>query len=77
MRAQILGLWYLFGRLPAVAAVRRTPPAEVRRHHLPRLQLSLSQPYYLARGSQGYELLPKDAYLEEVEALLSRLGPRE
>jgi len=49
-------------------------PAEVRRHQEPRRRLRLDQPYYPARGSRGYELVPKDAYLEEVERLLSELG---
>jgi len=48
-------------------------PAEVRRHLEPRRRLRLDQPYYAARGSRGYELVPKDAYLEEVEALLLSL----
>ena len=49
-------------------------PAEVRRHLEPERRLRLDQPYYAARGSRGYELVPKDAYLEEVEALLMSLG---
>ena len=49
-------------------------PAEVRRHREPRRPLRLDQPYYPARGSRGYELIPKDAYLEEVEGLLADLS---
>ncbi len=49
-------------------------PAEVRRHREPRRPLRLDQAYYPARGSRRLELIPKDAYLEEVEALLYGLG---
>lgn len=49
--------------------VRSTPPWvwETRRVRPP---LSLEQTYYPARGTRGVELIPLDAYMQEVEELL-------
>ncbi len=49
-------------------------PAEVRRHEEPRKALRLDLAYYPARTGGGYELIPKDAYFDAVEALLTDLS---
>ena len=48
----------------------RTPAAWVRERRDARVALSLEQRYYAARGERGVELVPKDAYLQQVEDLL-------
>ena len=55
----------------------RTPVALVRRHRESRDPLDLERTYYPARGSRGYELVPKDRYLAEVEALLREVTREE
>ncbi|ADR35472.1 hypothetical protein [Oceanithermus profundus] len=45
-------------------------PAWVWEQRQARTPLSLGLPYYPARGARGIELVPKDAYLQEVEDLL-------
>ncbi len=59
-----------WGRLRALPARLRVPPAEVRRDPELRALPDLATPYYAARGSRGIVLVPKDRYLAEVEALL-------
>lgn len=56
-----------------VMASARTPVALVRRHREIRDPLDLDRSYYPARGSRGYELVPKDAFMAEVEALLEEV----
>ncbi len=48
----------------------RAPVAWVRERRDARTTLSLEQRYYAARGERGVELVPKDAYLQQVEDLL-------
>lgn len=54
----------------SVGAWVRRPPAWVRQQRSPRTALTLEHPYYPARGERGVVLVPKDAYLQEVEDLL-------
>lgn len=60
--------WVRLARLP-----RRllAPPAEIRRDPWSRPLPDLNTPYYAARGSRGVELIPRDAYLEAVERVLT------
>ena len=54
----------------------RVRPAEVRPFNEVRGRLKLEQPYYLAKADAEYVLIPKDEYLERVEALLNQIsGP--
>jgi hypothetical protein len=57
----------------------RRAPAWVREQRNARTPLTLEHPYYPARGEHGVVLVPKDAYLQEVENLLftSAAGPGE
>ncbi len=48
----------------------RRPHAWVWEQRQARTGLELERPYYPARGSQGIVLVPKDAFLQEVEDLL-------
>lgn len=71
----VLGLLLtLFSPLAVGLPRFRVRPAEVRRYRELREPLRLDLPYYLARGSRGPVLIPKDRYLEEVEALLEAVG---
>lgn len=48
-------------------------PAQIRRYEGVTRELRLEVPYYLAQGSSGYVLIPKDPYFQQTEAFLERL----
>ena len=72
-----IALALAWGRLVRLPRRLFAPPAEVRRDPELRLPPDLGTPYYAAYGSRGYELIPKDAYLEAVEGILAEISHPE
>ncbi|MFN3392275.1 MAG: hypothetical protein ACK40N_10980 [Meiothermus ruber] len=66
----------LIERLSQAVQFRPRPafnPAQIRRYEGVRRELSLEVPYYPARSSRGYVLIPKDGYFQQAEEVLERL----
>ena len=68
---RVFALWWM-----VLGGLRPPGPRAVvalfQRYRAPRPRPRLDTPYYPARGGKGLELIPKDDYMQSVEALLKR-----
>lgn len=66
----------LIERISQAVQLRPRPafyPVQIRRYESVTRELCLEVPYYPARSTSGYVLIPKDPYFQQTEAFLERL----